>query len=179
MRNSTWSWPALGTTFRAVLAAACLAANVPAAIAAGESWRDEFDQAVEIAVAGDLKGGLTVLSRLEDQHPDELEIIRVTAQLLARTGRNAEAIKRFHRLKETSPDNLTDREAILFLLLSDGDAEGLYLAEEVKPHSGTGTGDADPVWAADLDPTTPPVMHINRTDWQPGGMRPTSVPEST
>ena len=55
------------------------------------------------------------------------------------------------------------------LVGGDGDVEGLFLAEEVKPHSGTGTGDADPVWAADLDPQTPPIMMINRTDWQPGG----------
>jgi hypothetical protein len=55
------------------------------------------------------------------------------------------------------------------LIGGDGDVEGLFLAEEVKPHTKTNTGDADPVFAFDLDPATPPIMHVNRTDWQPGG----------
>ncbi|MCB9917778.1 MAG: hypothetical protein H6832_05200 [Planctomycetes bacterium] len=55
------------------------------------------------------------------------------------------------------------------LLGGDGDAEGLFLSEEVAPHTVTGTGDADPCWAADLDPATPALILMQRPDWQPGG----------
>ena len=55
------------------------------------------------------------------------------------------------------------------LLGGDGDAEALFLSEEVTPHNGTGTGDADPVWAADLDPATPGLVLIQNPEWQPGG----------
>ena len=48
----------------------------------------------------------------------------------------------------------------------DGDIEGLFLADMVVPKTTRFDGDADPMWAADLDPTTPPEMMVNRTDWQ-------------
>ncbi len=91
--------------------------------AAGEKWRGEFDQAVELAVAGDLQASLTILTRLEGQHPDEPEILRRTAQVLARSDRKSQAIERFQRLKQLSPDTFTDREQLLVLLLSEGAAD--------------------------------------------------------
>jgi tetratricopeptide (TPR) repeat protein len=91
--------------------------------AAGETWRGEFDQAVELAVAGDLDASLAILARLEEQHPDEPEIIRRSAQVLARSDRKSQAIERFQRLKQLSPDTFTDREQLLVLLLSEGAAE--------------------------------------------------------
>jgi len=48
----------------------------------------------------------------------------------------------------------------------DGDAEGLFFADEITPQTGVNTGDSDPSWANDLDPTTPPLTRINRTDYQ-------------
>ncbi len=91
--------------------------------AAGETWRGEFDQAVELAVAGDLQASLTILTRLEGQHPDEAEILRRSAQVLARSGKTAKAAERFQRLKQLSPDIFTDREQLLVLLLSVGAVE--------------------------------------------------------
>lgn len=49
---------------------------------------------------------------------------------------------------------------------ADGDIEGLFFAEEVVAKTGPGTGDADPVWAGDLDAATPPVMVVQRPDYQ-------------
>ncbi len=91
--------------------------------AAGETWRGEFYQAVELAVAGDLQASRTILTRLEGQYPDEPEILRRSAQVLARSDRKSQAIERFHRLKQLSPDTFTDREQLLVLLLSDGAVE--------------------------------------------------------
>lgn len=99
-----------------------LGAALPAA-AAGESWRGDLDRAVELALAGDFEASRDILLRLEGQHPDEPEIVRRTAQVLARTGQKPEAIERFRRLKRLSPDTLTDREELLILLLSEGEAE--------------------------------------------------------
>jgi tetratricopeptide (TPR) repeat protein len=96
--------------------------------AAGETWRGEFDQAVELAVAGDLDASLAILARLEQQHPDEPEILRRSAQVLARSGNTSKAAERFQRLKQLSPDTFTDREQLLVLLLSEG-AAGKYAAE--------------------------------------------------
>ncbi len=44
----------------------------------------------------------------------------------------------------------------------DGDVEGLFFSEEVKPRPG---GDSDLVFASDLDPATPPVMVVQRPDY--------------
>lgn len=88
--------------------------------AEGESWRGKLDEAVELAVAGDLDGSLAILASLEAEHPDEPEIVRRTAQVLARGGKTAKASERFQRLKELSPDTFTDREQLLVLLLSVG-----------------------------------------------------------
>jgi hypothetical protein len=96
---------------------------MPSAAAAGEAWRGELDQAVELAVAGDLDASLAILARLEGQHPDEPEILRRSAQVLARDGRKFQAVKRFQRLKQLSPDTFTDREQLLVLLLSEGQVE--------------------------------------------------------
>jgi predicted Zn-dependent protease len=63
--------------------------------AAGETWRGELDQAIELAVAGDLDGSLVILARLEGEHPDEPDIVRRTAQVLARSGKTAKASERF------------------------------------------------------------------------------------
>ena len=98
----------------------CLA--VPAN-AAGETWRGDLDQAIELAVAGDLDASLAILGRLEGQHPDEPEILRRSAQVLARSDRKSQAMERFQRLKQLSPDTFTDREQLLVLLLSEGAAE--------------------------------------------------------
>jgi len=95
---------------------------MPAA-AAGEAWRGDLDQAVELAVAGDLDASLAILARLEGQHPDEPEILRRTAQVLARSGRTSKAAERFQRLKQLSPDTFTDREQLMVLLLSEGQVE--------------------------------------------------------
>lgn len=102
------------------LFAYCLAGP---ANAAGETWRGELDQAIELAVAGDLDASLAILGRLEGQHPDEPEIIRRSAQVLARTDRTSQAMERFQRLKQLSPDTFTDREQLLVLLISEGAAE--------------------------------------------------------
>jgi hypothetical protein len=91
--------------------------------AAGEAWRGELDQAIELAVAGDLDGSLVILARLEGEHPDEPDIVRRTAQVLARSGKTAKASERFQRLKQLSPDTFTDREQLLVLLLSVGAVE--------------------------------------------------------
>lgn len=91
--------------------------------AAGEAWRGELDQAIELAVAGDLDGSLAILARLEGEHPDEPDIVRRTAQVLARSGKTAKASERFQRLKQLSPDTFTDREQLLVLLLSVGAVE--------------------------------------------------------
>lgn len=48
---------------------------------------------------------------------------------------------------------------------ADGDVEGLWISELMKPHTGTNTGDSDLVFASDLDPATPPVMRIQRPDF--------------
>ncbi|MFQ5505695.1 MAG: hypothetical protein ACE5F1_12995, partial [Planctomycetota bacterium] len=55
------------------------------------------------------------------------------------------------------------------LVGGDGDVEGLFLAEEQKPWIGLGTGDSDMVWANDLDPSTPGLMFMSRTDWSASG----------
>lgn len=91
--------------------------------ATGEAWRGELDQAVELAVAGDFDASLTILARLEGKHPNEPEIVRRTAQVLARDGKTAKAAERFQRLKQLSPDTFTDREQLLVLLLSVGAVE--------------------------------------------------------
>ena len=109
-------WLALVAGFMAF----CL--SMPA-VAAEESWHGELDKAVELAVAGDLGASIAILTRLEGQHPDEPEIVRRSAQVLARNGRKPEAIERFRRLKQLSPDTFTDREQLLVLLLSEGDAD--------------------------------------------------------
>ncbi len=44
----------------------------------------------------------------------------------------------------------------------DGDVEGLFFSEEVKPRP---NGDSDLVFASDLDPATPPVMVVQRPDY--------------
>ena len=51
---------------------------------------------------------------------------------------------------------------------ADGDVEGLFLSEEVTAKSSPTAydGDADPTWAGDLDPSTPNVTMIQRTDYQ-------------
>ena len=46
---------------------------------------------------------------------------------------------------------------------ADGDVEGLWLSEEVTAK------DSDMLWAADLDPNTPPAMVIQRKDWTNNG----------
>jgi hypothetical protein len=99
-----------------------LGAAVPAS-AAGEAWRGDLDRAVELALAGDFVASRDLLLRLEAKYPDEPEIVRRTAQVLARTGQKPEAIERFRRLKILSPDTLTDREELLVLLISDGKAD--------------------------------------------------------
>lgn len=91
--------------------------------AADEPWRGELDRAVELALAGDLETSRDVLLELEAQHPDEPEIVRRAAQILARTDQRDEAAERFQRLKSLAPDTLSDREQLLVLLLSDGKAE--------------------------------------------------------
>lgn len=48
------------------------------------------------------------------------------------------------------------------ILGADGEAEGVFLTDELVPQSGLNTGHADLVWASDLDPATPPVMLVNR-----------------
>jgi len=93
------------------------------ATAAEEAWRGELDRAVELALTGDLEASRELLLKLEAEHPDEPEIVRRTAQVLARTNGRAEAIERFRQLKTLAPDTLTDREELLVLLLWDGDAE--------------------------------------------------------
>ncbi len=133
MSTTSRSRRARGTRFRAAIAAFCLAVVLPfapAAQAQDESWRAEFDKAVETAVSGDLKSGLQILSRLEQRHPDEPDIMRASAQILARVGRPIEALNRFRRLKTLTPNNLTDREAILFILLASGDARGYALERQ-------------------------------------------------
>lgn len=52
---------------------------------------------------------------------------------------------------------------------ADGDVEGLFLPEVVKPRVTLGVGDADMTWASDLDPATPPVMMIQRPDYTANG----------
>lgn len=125
---------ASGAGLRAILAAACLLAvavlGAPSVKAAGESWRPEFDQAVDTAVSGDLEGGLAILSRLEQEHPGEPDIMRATAQVLVRVGRPEEALKRFRRLKKLTPNNLTDREAILYIMLATGDDQSYELERQ-------------------------------------------------
>jgi hypothetical protein len=44
----------------------------------------------------------------------------------------------------------------------DGDVEGLFFSEEVKPRP---NGDSDIVFASDLDPSTPPIMVVQRPDY--------------
>lgn len=92
----------------------------PSAVAAGEPWREALDQAVKQAVAGNLEASRDSLLKLEKEYPDQPEIIRRTAQVLARTDQRAEAIKRFRQLISLSPDSLTDREDLLVVLLWDG-----------------------------------------------------------
>ena len=99
-----------------------LGAALPAS-AAGEAWRGDLDRAVEQALAGDFEASRDILLSLEAKYPKEPEIVRRTAQVLARTGQKPEAIERFRRLKSLSPDTLTDREELLVLLLSEGDAQ--------------------------------------------------------
>ncbi|MFQ5505696.1 MAG: hypothetical protein ACE5F1_13000 [Planctomycetota bacterium] len=55
------------------------------------------------------------------------------------------------------------------LVGADGDVEGLFLSEMVKPRTTPGTGDADMVWANDLDPVTPGLVWQQRTDWTSHG----------
>lgn len=98
----------------------CAAAPVEAA---GEAWRGDLDQAIELAVAGDLNASLKILARLEGEHPNEPDIVRRTGQVLARSGKAATAAERFQRLKQLSPDTFTDREQLLVLLLSVGAVE--------------------------------------------------------
>ncbi|HHI81368.1 MAG TPA: hypothetical protein ENK02_15495 [Planctomycetes bacterium] len=55
------------------------------------------------------------------------------------------------------------RPTFPFLLQGgDGDVEGLFFSEEVKPRP---NGDSDLVFASDLDPATPPVMVVQRPDY--------------
>lgn len=107
----------------AVLLIAWASSGGRPALAAEEPWRGELDRAVELALSGDLEASRELLLTLEAEHPDEPEIVRRTAQVLARTNSRAEAIERFRRLKTLAPDTLTDREELLVLLLWDGDAE--------------------------------------------------------
>ncbi len=48
----------------------------------------------------------------------------------------------------------------------DGDVEALWCADLVTPRTGPFTGDADPVWANDLDPNTPPIVQEQNTEYQ-------------
>jgi len=48
----------------------------------------------------------------------------------------------------------------------DGDVEALWMSEVVVPRTSPFIGDADPCWHNDLDPTTPGVIQIQRTDYQ-------------
>ncbi len=49
---------------------------------------------------------------------------------------------------------------------ADGDVEMLWMADEVSPRTQPFVGDSDPVIASDLDPSTPAVVQVNRTDYQ-------------
>lgn len=109
-------------TLAVAIAWLVLGAALPAG-AADEPWRGELDRAVELALAGDFETSRDLLLRLEAQHPDEPEIVRRAAQVLARTDQREEAIERFQRLKNLAPDTLTDREQLLVLLLSEGRSE--------------------------------------------------------
>lgn len=51
----------------------------------------------------------------------------------------------------------------------DGDVEALWACDIVLPQAGPGTGDADPTYHADLDPLTPGIVRVQRTDWQGWG----------
>jgi hypothetical protein len=124
MKMSMTRWIPQTRTIWLVVAVWALSSSMamPAA-AEGEAWRGELDRAVELALGGNLQASRDLLLQLEAEHPDEPEIVRRTAQVLARTDQQAEAIERFRRLKTLSPDTLTDREQLLVLLLGVGDAE--------------------------------------------------------
>ena len=51
----------------------------------------------------------------------------------------------------------------------DGDVEALWAVDIVIPQLGAGSGDADPTIHNDLDPSTPGIVQVNRTDWQGWG----------
>jgi hypothetical protein len=49
---------------------------------------------------------------------------------------------------------------------ADGDAEGLWASDQIVPKTLPFTGNADPVWHNDLDPSTPGVVQEQNPDWQ-------------
>ena len=52
---------------------------------------------------------------------------------------------------------------------ADGDVEAIFACDIVLPQTGPGTGDADPTYHSDLDPATPGIIRVQRTDWQGWG----------